>query len=122
MLALAMVESRGHARTMERLESSLQELTSAAQDAVNAIAPPEDGDTRSLVERLRAAPGRVADLCKTVCKQVIAVVRSYYPGADLSTAGDGIAQDCSDENYVRYLEEAEPIAAKMTKFISLEEL
>ena len=77
MLALATIESRGHARTVARLESSLQELTSAAQNTVNAIAPPEDGDTQSLVEKLRAAPGRVADLCKTVCKQVIAVVRSY---------------------------------------------
>ena len=68
MLALAMIDSRGYARTVAGLEGSLQELTSAAQDAVNAIAPPEDGDTRSLVEKLRATLGRVADLCKTVCK------------------------------------------------------
>lgn len=69
MLALAMVSCRGHARTVEKLEGDLQELTSAAQDVVNAIAPlKDDAEPRSLVERLRATPGRVAGLCKTVCK------------------------------------------------------
>ena len=69
MLARAMIDIRSNARTVERLEGDLQELTSAAQDAVNAIAPPEGGaDPRSLVKRLRATPGTVAELCKTFCK------------------------------------------------------
>lgn len=122
MLARAMINIRGNARTVERLERDLQELTSAAQDVVNVIAPLEDGaDPRSLVKRLRVAPGRVAELCKIVCKQVLAVVKSYYLRADLLAAGDGIARDYTEDAYVQYLEEAEPIAVKMTEFITLED-
>ena len=90
---------------------------------MNAIAPVEEGaGPQSLVERLKAAPSRVAGLCKTICKHVLAVVKSYYPRADLAAAGDGVAHNCTEEAYAQYLEEAEPIASKMSEFVSLEEL
>ena len=121
MLAMAMVACRDHGQTIGRLRGELQELTYAAQDLVNAIAPLEDDvGPRSLVERLKAAPGKVAGLCKAMCKQVLAVVKSYYPRVDLTTAGDGVARNCTEEAYTHYLEEAEPIAAKMSEFVSLE--
>ncbi|MCQ8063999.1 hypothetical protein NP303_24870 [Salmonella enterica] len=122
MLAMAMVACRDHAQTMGRLRGELQELSVAAEDLVNAIAPVEEGaGPQSLVERLKAAPSRVAGLCKTVCKQVLAVVKSYYPRADLAAAGDGVARNCTEEAYAQYLEEVEPIASKMSEFVSLEE-
>ena len=89
---------------------------------MNAIAPlEEDAGPQSLVERLKAAPGKVAGLCKAVCKQVLAVVKSYYLRADLLAVGDGVARNCTEEAYVQYLEDAEPIASKMSEFVSLEE-
>lgn len=122
MLAMAMVACRDHGRTIGRLQGELQELTSAAQDVVNAIAPlKDDAGPRSLVERLKTTPGKVAGLCKAVCKQVLAVVKSYYPRADLMAVGDGVARNCTEDAYVQYLEEAEPIASKMSEFVSLEE-
>src|SRR5687767_10981426 len=122
MLAMAMVACRDHGRTIGRLRGELQELTNAAQDFVNAIAPLEDdAGTRSLVECLKAAPGKVVGLRKVVCKQVLAVVKSYYPRADLTAAGDGVARNCTEEAYAQYLEEAEPIASKMSEFVVLEE-
>ena len=60
-------------------------------------------------------------LCKAVCKQVLAVMKSYYPRADFSAAGDGVAPNCIEEAYAQYLEEAEPIASKMSEFVSPEE-
>nr|TKW28327.1 hypothetical protein SEVIR_3G310903v2 [Setaria viridis] len=123
MLAMAMVACRDHAQTLGTLRGELRELSGEAEDLVNAIAPVEEGaGPQSLVERLRAAPSKVARLCKTVCKQVLAVVKSYYPRADLAAAGDGVARNCTEEAYAQYLEEAEPIASKMSEFVSLEEL
>ncbi|XP_072148244.1 uncharacterized protein [Setaria viridis] len=94
MLAMAMVAYRDHAQTLGRFRGELRELSGAAEDLVNAIAPVEEGaGPQSLVERLRATPGKVAGLCKTVCKQVLAVVKSYYSRADLAAAGDGVARN-----------------------------
>nr|TKW10219.1 hypothetical protein SEVIR_6G147700v2 [Setaria viridis] len=119
---MAMVACRDHGRTIMKLRGELQELTDAAQDVVNAIAPLEDNaEPRSLVERLKTAPGKVVGLCKVVCKQVLTVVKSYYPRADLTAAGDGVARNCTEDAYAQYLEEVEPIASKMSEFVSLEE-
>nr|TKW10115.1 hypothetical protein SEVIR_6G140750v2 [Setaria viridis] len=107
---------------MGRLRGKLQELTVAAEELVNAISPVEEGaGPQSLVERLKAAPSKVAGLCKAVCKQVLAVVKSYYPRVDLAAAGDGVARNCTEGAYAQYLEEAEPIASKMSEFVSPEE-
>ena len=107
MLAMAMVACRDHGQTIGRLRGELQELTDAARDLVNVIAPlEEDAGPRSLVERLKAASGKVASLYKAVCKQVLTVVKSYYPRADLTAAGDGVARNCTEEAYAQYLEEA----------------
>lgn len=119
---MAMVACRDHGRTIGRLRGELQELTDAAQDVVNTIAPLEDdAEPRSLVVLLKTAPGKVAGLCMAICKQVLAVVKSYYPREDLTAAGDGVAQNCTEDAYAQYLEEAEPIASKMSEFVSLEE-
>ena len=99
MLAMAMVACRDHAQTLGRLRGELQELSGAAEDLVNAIAPVEGAGPQSLVERLKAAPSKVAGLCKTVCKQVLAVVKSYYPRADLAAAGEDTACNCTEEAY-----------------------
>lgn len=122
LLAMAMVACRDHAQTFGTLWGELRELSGAVEDLLYAIAPVEESaGPQSLVERLRAAPSKVAGLCKTVCKQVLAVVKSYYPRVDLAAAGDGVARNCTEEAYAWYLEEAEPIASKMSEFVSLEE-
>lgn len=122
MLAMALVACRDHAQTMGMLRGELQELTVAAEDLVNAIAPVEEGvGPQSLVERLKAASSKVAGLYKAVCKQVFAVMKSYYPRADLAAAGDGVARNCTEEAYAQYLKEAEPIASKMSEFVSPEQ-
>ncbi|XP_034578843.1 uncharacterized protein [Setaria viridis] len=103
-------------------QRKLRELTDATQVVANAVDLPKEGvEACPLVERLRDAPAKVAGLAKTICKQVLAVVKSYYTRADLAAAAGGIAQNCSDESYSQYLDEAEPIAVKMTEFITLEE-
>lgn len=122
MLAMALVACRDHAQTMGMLRGELQELTVAAEDLVNTIAPVEEGaGPQSLVERLKAASSKVAGLYKAVCKHVFVVMKSYYPRADLAAAGDGVARNCTEEAYAQYLEEAKPIASKMSEFVSPEQ-
>lgn len=99
----------------------LKELSEAAQAIADVVDPPEEGaEARPLVKRLRGAPAKVTNLAKTVCSQMLVVVKSYYPRVDLAAAAGGIAKNCSDDAYSQYLE-LEPIAEQMADFIALVE-
>ena len=59
-------------------------------------------------------------MAKSICKQVLAIVKSFYPKANLAVVVEGITGDCSDDAYTQYLEDLEPVAERVAGFISLE--
>ena len=97
------------------LKEELQELRTAAQDAVDLVDPVEGGTSTSktLVERLRGAPQRVAGYLTETSKQCVAhvmgLVKSYWPEAKVALLGDDM--------FIKYVEEAEPVAEQIVKML-----
>ena len=96
----------------------LVDLRVAAQAVVDTVDPVEEGtDPRPLLERLWDVPQRIAGYLSETSKQymehVLVLVKSYWPGANLSPLGDGLSAECSDEKFAEYVEEVKPIAEKI---------
>ena len=76
----------------------------------------EAGD-KTLVERLREAPQKITSFLSDTSRQYLAhalgLVKSFWPGANLSLIGDGLADGCSDEKFAEYVDEVKPIADKI---------
>jgi hypothetical protein len=70
------------------------------------IAPP--------VDRLKEAPSRLATyvkhLAKSIPNQVLAFMKSYFSKAPVDVIADGLAANCTDEQYAELLEQMAPIA------------
>ena len=97
----------------------LADLKIAAQTVVDMVDPVEDsgaGD-KALAERLREAPQKITGFLFETSKQyvvhVLGLVKSYWPGGNLTLIGDGLAEGCSDEIFTEYIEEVKPIANKI---------
>ena len=56
---------------------------------------------------------------KSYIAHVLGLIKSYWPQAKLAPLASGIAIECSEEDFIRYREEAKPIAEEIIK--SLEE-
>ena len=97
----------------------LADLKAATQLVVDMVDLVEDGAAgeRSLVERLCEAPQKIAGYLSETSKQymahILGLVKSYWPGANLTPLGDGLAAGCSDEQFAQYVEEVKPIADKV---------
>ena len=91
----------------------------AAQLVVDMVDLVEDGAAgeRSLVERLCEASQKTAGYLSETSKQymahILGLVKSYWPGANLTPLGDGLAAGCSDEQFAQYVEEVKSIADKV---------
>lgn len=94
----------------------LVDLRAAAQAVADMV---EDGDVgeKSLVERLREAPQKIAvfvsDTSKQYMAHILGLVKSYWLGANLAPLSDGMADGCSDEKFTDYVEELKPVASKI---------
>jgi hypothetical protein len=83
--------------------------------------PQEEGtpSTRTLVERLEEAPTKILNYLSSSTKSYVAhllgLIRSYWPHATLDPLASGIAVDCSEEDFIRYRDEAEPLAEEIIK-------
>jgi len=49
--------------------------------------------------------------------QALGLVKSYWPSAKISILGDGMCSNCNHDQFVKYVEEAEPVADKIVKLI-----
>ena len=91
------------------------------------VDPPEEGAevSKTLVERLQEAPqkivGFLSDNAKLYVAHVLGLVKSYWPQANLAPLGQGMAVECSKENFARFREEAKPIAEKIVEFLEQDE-
>ena len=44
---------------------------------------------------------------------ILGLVKSYWPGANLASLGDGLSVECSIEKFAEYVEEVKPIVEKI---------
>jgi hypothetical protein len=77
-----------------------------------------------LVDRLKEAPCRLATyvkhLAKSIPKQVLAFMKSYFPKAPVDVVTGGLDANCTDEQYAELLEQMAPIAEQVAKKINLQ--
>ena len=82
---------------------------------------PQEGtsSSKSLVERLEEAPKKILDYLSSSTKSYVAhvlgLIRSYWPQATLAPLASRIAVDCSEKDFIRYRDEAEPLAEEIIK-------
>jgi hypothetical protein len=111
---LQQVKALGEKDEQQRKE--LEELRGAAQELVDMVDPPEEGDAgpRPLLERLREAPKKMLKFLSEApiacMSNALAYVKSFVPNAQLSIFVQGMAADYIDERFKEYLLEAQPVA------------
>jgi hypothetical protein len=94
----------------EQQRKELEDLRGAAQELVDMVDPPEEGDAgpRPLLERLREAPKKVL---KFLSEAPVACVSNAL--AYVKSFAQGMAADCTDERFEEYLQEAQPVAEQI---------
>jgi hypothetical protein len=100
-------------------QKQLVELEDAARVVVDMVEPPEEGAIENMtqLERLRGAPQRISsylsETTKSYVTHVLGLVKSFWPKCNLSVLIDGMAADCSDQQFAEYLEEGGIVAQKI---------
>jgi hypothetical protein len=109
----------------EKLRGQLKELKEAALPIARLLVPHPGGPKIApLVDRLREAAGCLATyvkhLAKSIPNQVLAYMKSYFPKAPVDVVAGGLADNCTDEQYVELLEQMAPIAEQVTENLNLQ--
>jgi hypothetical protein len=108
----------------EALRAQLKELEEAALPIAMLLVPHPGGPKIApLVDRLKEAPSQLAmyvkHLARSVPKQVLAFMKSYFPKAPVEVVASGVAANCTDEQYAELLEQMAPIAEQVADKINL---
>jgi len=89
----------------------------AATQVVVEMVEENNAVDKTLVERLREAPQRMASFLSDTSREYLAhalgLVKSFLPSANLALIGDGLVVSCSEEKFSGYVEEMKPIADKV---------
>jgi hypothetical protein len=76
------------------------------------------------VDRLREAPNRLAayvkHMARSIPKQVLAFMMSYFPKAPVEVVAGRVAANCTDEQYAELLEHMAPIAEQVADKLNLQ--
>jgi hypothetical protein len=108
---------------IKTLREELEDLRGAARELVDMVDPLEEGETnpRPLLERLREAPKKVfkflSEAPVTSVKNALAIVKSYLPNAQLEIFAQGMAADCTEDQFDRYLLEAQPVSERIVQSV-----
>jgi hypothetical protein len=100
----------------EQQRKELEDLRGAAQELVDMVDPPEEGEAslQPLLERLREAPKKelkfLSEAPVACVSNALTYVKSFLPNAQLDIFAQGMAADCTDEGFNEYLREAQPVA------------
>jgi hypothetical protein len=95
----------------------------AAQELVDMVDPPEEGEAspRPLLERLRRAPQKVVKLLSEALvayvSHALAFVKSFLPEAQLEIFAQGMAADCTEGQFDQYLQEDQPVAEQIVQSV-----
>jgi hypothetical protein len=107
----------------EQRQKELEDLRGAAQELVDMVGPPEEGEAsrRPLLERLRKAPKKVLKFLSeapVACvSNTLAFVKSFLPDAQLEIFAQGMAADCTEGQFDEYLQEAQPVAEQIVQSV-----
>jgi hypothetical protein len=109
----------------EALRAQLKDLEEAALPIARLLVPHPDGPKIApLVDRLREAPSRLAayvkHMARSIPKQVLAFMKSYFPKAPVEVVTGGVAANCTDEQYAELLEQMAPIAEQVADKLNLQ--
>ena len=104
----------------EEHQKELQELRVAAQTVVESVGSAEESDG-SLADRLQKVPQKfaeyLAEASRNCVAQALGLVKSYWPWAKIGVLGDGMCSTCDHDQFVKFVEEAEPVADQIVKLI-----
>jgi hypothetical protein len=110
-------------RRIKTLGEELESVRGAARELVDVVDPPEEGEVnpRPLLERLREAPKKVMKFLSeapvTCVNNALAIVKSFLPSAKLEIFAQGMAADCTEEQFDRYLLEAQPVSEHIVQSV-----
>jgi hypothetical protein len=105
----------------EQRQKELEDLRGAAKKLVDIVDPQEDGEAgeRPLLERLLGVPQKVvkfvAEAPVACVSHALSFVKSFWPEARLEAFAQGVAAECSEEQFNEYLQEAQPVAEQIVK-------
>ena len=104
----------------ENYQKELQELRVAAQTVVESVGSAEESDG-SLADRLQKVPQKfaeyLADASRNCIAQALGLVKSYWPWAKIGVLGNGMCSTCDHDQFVKFVEEVEPMADQTVKLI-----
>ncbi|RLM69952.1 putative gypsy-type retrotransposon [Panicum miliaceum] len=93
----------------------LEDFKSAAQAVVEMVDFSTEASSNSQKVTIYIAEGT-----RTYIAQTLAMVKSYWPKAQLEPLGEGMAADCSVEQFTKFREEVVPIADKIAESLEQE--
>jgi hypothetical protein len=87
----------------EALRAQLKELEEAALPIARLLVPHSGAPKIApLVDRLKEAPSRLAayvkHMSRSIPRQVLAFMKSYFPKAPVEVVAGGVAANCTDES------------------------
>jgi hypothetical protein len=100
----------------EQRQKELEDLRGAAQKLVDMVDPQEDGEAgeQPLLERLLGALQKVVNFlteAPVACvSHALSFVKSFWLEARLEAFTQGVAAECTEEQFNEYLQEAQPVA------------
>jgi hypothetical protein len=109
----------------EALRAQLKDLEEAALSIARLLVPHPGGPKIApLVDRLREAPSKLAayvkHMARSIPKQVLAFMKSYFPKALVEVVAGGVAANYTDEQYAELLEQMAPIAEQVADKLNLQ--
>jgi hypothetical protein len=87
------------------------------------VDPPKEGETnpRPLLEWLREAPKKIfkflSEALVTCVNNALTIVKSFLPNAQLEIFAQGMAADCTEDQFDRYLLEAQPVSERIVQSV-----
>jgi hypothetical protein len=108
---------------IKTLGEELESIRGAARELVDMVDPPEEGEAnpRPLLECLHEAPKKVMRFLSeapiTCVNNALAIVKSFLPSAKLEIFAQGMAADCTEEQFDKYLLEAQPVSEHIVQSV-----
>jgi hypothetical protein len=59
-------------------------------------------------------------MARSIPRQVLAFMKSYFPKAPVEVFAGGVAANCTDEQYAELLEQMAPIAEQVAEKLNLQ--
>jgi hypothetical protein len=109
----------------EALRAQLKELEEAALSIARLLVPHPGGPKIApLVDGLKEAPSRLAayvkHMARSIPRQGLAFMKSYFPKAPVEVVAGRVAANCTNEQYAELLEQMAPIVEQVAEKLNLQ--